>query len=558
MNPKLIASALCLALAPCLAHATIYFQNSGNTSGWDQLYVEHNGSVTTVNSPVFGSNSTAIQAEQIYDPNYTGRYHAEARLAQGAQQGWDRYYGYALYLPSDWQFVDQNFNIMQFIGTPPCSTSGGKPWTMLWIRNNSLTTRLTTGPDGCNRTDQNFTITSNTIAGTWHTVVIHSNWESDSTGAFTVWYDGNPVIDQEGVPTCPNDDTTMEFAVGQYANGWHDNGTMLGTQSVRDIYIDQVTVADNYTDANPSAGGGALVVSDPTFSPAGGTYSSPQSVTISSSTAGASINYTTDGSTPSETNGTLYSGPITVSSTTTVQAIAFESGMTDSNVISATYTINAGNYTPAQIFSGIQAHMTSDTQVNTLPHINTMTRAMNVNVYQVSTGVFAYTSSMAIDTDGSDPDPDPDHQPTTTWTDDNGAYLGAHSVPYYVLGDSCYDGTSPCPHFYYAENNITGLQFALVFYNGNCIGAVFGDTQTTSTTSTSNNDSRELGEASVEAANLLGIPSSGTTGGVADGVTVVIFSGPQWVVHGTNTTLEANAQALVQQALNQLGTAWGM
>ena len=54
--------------------------------------------------------------------------------------------------------------------------------------------------------------------------------------------------------------------------------------------------------------------------------------------------------------------------------------------------------------------MTSAVQVNSLPHINTMTRAMNVNVYEVSTGVFAYTSSMAIDTDGSDKDPDPDHQ----------------------------------------------------------------------------------------------------------------------------------------------------
>jgi hypothetical protein len=183
---------------------------------------------------------------------------------------------------------------------------------------------------------------------------------------------------------------------------------------------------------------------------------------------------------------------------------------------------------------------------------------MNVNVYQVTSGVFAYTSSMAIDTDGSDPDPDPDHQPTTNWTDDSGKFLGAHHVPYYVLGDYCYEKVSPCPHFYYAEHNITGLQFALIFYKGKVAGAVFGDTQGDSVTPTSNNDSRELGEASVEAANLLGIPSSGTTGGVDNGVTVVIFSGSQWVVHGTNSTLKDNAQALVQQALNQLGKSFGL
>jgi hypothetical protein len=225
--------------------------------------------------------------------------------------------------------------------------------------------------------------------------------------------------------------------------------------------------------------------------------------------------------------------------------------------------ISAGgstNWTAAQVLSGVQRDMVSSKQVNTEPHINTMTRAMNVNVYQVASGVFAYTSSMAIDDDGSDPDPDPDHQSQTTWTDDNGAYLGAHHVPYYVLGDDCWDDEPaqggnyhPCPHFYYADHNITGLQFALIFYNGQVIGAVFGDTQGTDTTSTSSNDSRELGEASVESAYLLGIPDSGTTGGVDNGVTVVIFSGSQWVVHGTNTTLKDNAQAMVQKALNALG-----
>ena len=87
-------------------------------------------------------------------------------------------------------------------------------------------------------------------------------------------------------------------------------------------------------------------------------------------------------------------------------------------------------------------------------------------------------------------------------------------------------------------------------------------------TPTSNNDSRELGEASVEAAILLGIPSSGTTGGVDNGVTVVIFSGPEWVLQGTNKgtgpvgsatgSLNGNAQALVQKALNTLGVAFGL
>ncbi len=212
-------------------------------------------------------------------------------------------------------------------------------------------------------------------------------------------------------------------------------------------------------------------------------------------------------------------------------------------------------YTAAEVLAGVKKNSTAANQVNTKPHINTMTRAMNVNVYQVASGVYAYTSSMAIDDDGSDPDPDPDHQGDTTWHDSNGKALAAHHVPFYVLGDDCWDRKTPCPHFFYKEHGMSGRQFALMFYNGKVIGSIFGDTQTANNQTTSDNDSRELGEASVKAAQLLGIPSSGTTGGVDNGVTVVMFSGPSWVVNGTNANLNANAQALVQKALNTLGAA---
>src|SRR5205807_2344810 len=89
----------------------------------------------------------------------------------------------------------------------------------------------------------------------------------------------------------------------------------------------------------PAAGAPLQQVATPMFNPGGGTYSSAQSVTITSATSGASIHYTTDGSTPSETAGTLYSGPVTISQTTTLKAIAFKSGMSDSSVTNATYNL---------------------------------------------------------------------------------------------------------------------------------------------------------------------------------------------------------------------------
>jgi hypothetical protein len=84
----------------------------------------------------------------------------------------------------------------------------------------------------------------------------------------------------------------------------------------------------------------------PTLSPIGGTYSSAQTVSLADTTPGAVIHYTTDGSTPTTASAT-YTAAITVSSTTTVKAIAVASGYTTSPVSSATYTISAAAPTAA-------------------------------------------------------------------------------------------------------------------------------------------------------------------------------------------------------------------
>jgi hypothetical protein len=105
-----------------------------------------------------------------------------------------------------------------------------------------------------------------------------------------------------------------------------------------------------YTVPTFSAGslGVAPQVATPTFSPAAGAYTSTQTVTISSSTVGAVICYTTDGSTPTESGhlcsgGTTstYSTPISVATTQTVKAIGTLATYTDSAVGSAAYTISA-------------------------------------------------------------------------------------------------------------------------------------------------------------------------------------------------------------------------
>lgn len=94
-----------------------------------------------------------------------------------------------------------------------------------------------------------------------------------------------------------------------------------------------------YNEGNPTC-------ATPTFSPAAGVYTSAQNVTISCGTTGATIYYTTDGSTPT-TSSSPYSSAIPVSSTTTIKAIAVATGHDNSSVASATYTIleHAGTQT---------------------------------------------------------------------------------------------------------------------------------------------------------------------------------------------------------------------
>jgi Chitobiase/beta-hexosaminidase C-terminal domain/PA14 domain len=86
----------------------------------------------------------------------------------------------------------------------------------------------------------------------------------------------------------------------------------------------------------------APAAADPNFTPAPGAYQGGQLVYITSATPGASIRYTTDGSTPSSTTGTVYGGPLSIGSATTLKAIAYKAGMSNSTITTGAYTINNG------------------------------------------------------------------------------------------------------------------------------------------------------------------------------------------------------------------------
>jgi Legume lectin domain/Chitobiase/beta-hexosaminidase C-terminal domain len=94
----------------------------------------------------------------------------------------------------------------------------------------------------------------------------------------------------------------------------------------------------------------------PIFSPPGGIFATSPMVTITDASPNAAIYYTTDGSAPSA-NSTLYQGPIQLTGSATLQAVAFASGLGGSVTAAATYTTES-QVDFSQGFSQAQSIMT--------------------------------------------------------------------------------------------------------------------------------------------------------------------------------------------------------
>jgi hypothetical protein len=77
----------------------------------------------------------------------------------------------------------------------------------------------------------------------------------------------------------------------------------------------------------------------PIVGPLGGTYPDSVQISINSTSTGTSVRYTLDGSTPSATNGFLYTAPFNLAQTATIKAIAYNGGWLPSPVASVGYTV---------------------------------------------------------------------------------------------------------------------------------------------------------------------------------------------------------------------------
>ena len=119
--------------------------------------------------------------------------------------------------------------------------------------------------------------------------------------------------------------------------------TSAGTHLVNASYAGDATYHASVS-ATTSISGSVKQAVAPILSPAAGTYTVAQKVTLTDATPGATIYYTTNGTAPT-TASTKYTTPFALASTETIEAIAAASGYAPSIVASAKYTIE----TPAAI-----------------------------------------------------------------------------------------------------------------------------------------------------------------------------------------------------------------
>ena len=174
-------------------------------------------------------------------------------------------------------------------------------------------------------------------------------WQFDSSNKQWTWIGGSNVVPndsacsgycaQPGVygtlgvfaPTnIPGGRSATVSWTDKSGNFWLFGGTRLDSSGnaglLNDLWVFQPKIV-------------SLLAATPTFSVTAGTYTSPQTVTVSDSTPNATIYYTTNGTTPT-TSSTVYSGPITVSVSETIEAIAVANGYSPSQVASSVYIIN--------------------------------------------------------------------------------------------------------------------------------------------------------------------------------------------------------------------------
>ncbi|SHJ26919.1 The GLUG motif-containing protein [Geosporobacter subterraneus DSM 17957] len=182
------------------------------------------------------------------------------------------------------------------------------------------------------------------LKGSFENVTVRAKGVSITTqGETTI---GRLTIDKkaEGTVITTSRETIVEEAVIHMKAKFNNEGRIKKATGdvARDSSYD-TNLPENLIPTSGGGGGGGggstvQQVATPAANPGAGAVAGGTEITLTTTTAGASIYYSLDGSTPTASS-TLYEGAITITESVTIKAIAVKAGMTNSNVLTAVYTI---------------------------------------------------------------------------------------------------------------------------------------------------------------------------------------------------------------------------
>lgn len=180
-------------------------------------------------------------------------------------------------------------------------------------------------------------------AGTYATAQTVTITSATPGAAIHVTTDGSPATDASPLYTAP-----IPLPLGAVATTTTVRAMAMATGFQNSAVASSTFVIDP----------GVVPAATPTFSPGAGSYATAQSVTIATTTPGATIHYTADGSTPT-TASPAYAAPVQVAASLTLKAIATAPGFSTSAVGSASYVIGGGGTGFLALCNGLFAKMTN-------------------------------------------------------------------------------------------------------------------------------------------------------------------------------------------------------
>lgn len=285
-----------------------------------------NSTASGSTSPVSVSNLTTVTAIAA------GQNHTVARLSDGSVQAWGlNYYG------TLGDGTQTSRNVPTSVSTLSSITKIGAGWE------HSL---------AVSSTGVVFTWGRNTYAQLGDATTVNRTTPVAISDAGYEWKVGTPTFSVTAGTYATNQSVAVSVATPGATIRYTQNGNepteadaSIASGSIVTVSVSQTLKAKAFKSgmaaSSTTSAAYELKAASVSFSPAGGTYTTAQSVQMSTTTSGAAIRYTTDGTTPT-TASALYSGAISVATTTVIKAIAVKTDWSSSNVATSAYTMNFG------------------------------------------------------------------------------------------------------------------------------------------------------------------------------------------------------------------------